>query len=209
MTFRTSTFFLKRPGRNEFVDGQDGIDTAAQVGSDYVRNIEILLDGGGEKNIVTFLQVRTTILTPELVWELLIDASNAFRPCNFEFVATATSFTSSASTGSFTNDQFVYDVNNDGVVSPLDALLVINELSSGNGGAVSAFNHAAMYPDVNADGFVSPIDALIVINELNSSPANSMAAASYFATIDQTEDAEKSSGELRTIDLVFADFDAV
>jgi hypothetical protein len=61
------------------------------------------------------------------------------------------------------------DVNNDRVVSPIDALIVINAINSretlaigpaGLGGAASV--------DVNADGYVSPLDALLVINELNA-----------------------------------------
>lgn len=57
------------------------------------------------------------------------------------------------------------DVNGDGVDSPLDALIIINELNT-NGprelddGVIDAFL------DVNGDGIVSPIDVLLVINRL-------------------------------------------
>ena len=61
-----------------------------------------------------------------------------------------------------------YDVNDDGVVSIADAVVVINdlnaygvrELSLGDGGL-------QRYLDVSGDGFVSPHDALLVINLLN------------------------------------------
>jgi hypothetical protein len=61
------------------------------------------------------------------------------------------------------------DVNNDGRVSPLDALLVINDLNR-NGGRVLAGTGivAPPYVDVSGDGRVSPLDALLVINALNS-----------------------------------------
>lgn len=69
------------------------------------------------------------------------------------------------------------DTNRDEVISPLDALLVINKLGIypnselpdlPNGTAPDA------YVDVTGDGLVTPIDALLVINQLtiNSSRAN-------------------------------------
>ena len=69
------------------------------------------------------------------------------------------------------------DVNGDSIVSPLDALLIINQLNaSGPRELVSANSLAAggegeqtqkAYLDVNNDGFLTPLDALGVINELN------------------------------------------
>lgn len=60
------------------------------------------------------------------------------------------------------------DVNDDGVVSPLDALLVINYLNSG---AEPFLPTSGVVPppfyDVNGDEFVTPIDALRIISFLN------------------------------------------
>ncbi len=63
------------------------------------------------------------------------------------------------------------DVNGDGVTSPLDALLVINELNQRDArmlptsavGADPLFG----YLDASGDGFISPLDALLIINGLN------------------------------------------
>ena len=52
-----------------------------------------------------------------------------------------------------------YDVNGDGAVSPLDALLAINAFETGVAGPNT-------FPDVNGDSAMSPIDPLLVINEL-------------------------------------------
>ncbi len=64
-----------------------------------------------------------------------------------------------------------FDVDADRHVSPLDALLVINHLSSHldrvSGPAAEAEGQKS-YPDTNGDTLVSPIDALLVINELNA-----------------------------------------
>lgn len=67
------------------------------------------------------------------------------------------------------------DVNDDDAVSPADALVAINALNSGLGGALSGkfaapglADSAADFLDVNGDGHLSPADALSVINSLNS-----------------------------------------
>lgn len=69
----------------------------------------------------------------------------------------------------WTNPVDPLDVSDDGAVSPIDALLVVNFLNSGRDTVLPPLsNRPDAYFDVNGDGFVSPIDALIVINGLNS-----------------------------------------
>ena len=70
----------------------------------------------------------------------------------------------------------IEDVNGDGLVTPIDALRVINELNA----PMNSYPGTSILPlgasgeqlalglDVSCDGFVSPIDALLVINALNS-----------------------------------------
>ena len=65
-----------------------------------------------------------------------------------------------------------YDVNNDGVVSPLDALLIINYLNAGNPTKVSITAAGSPSYDVNASNEISPLDALLIINLLNAKEAN-------------------------------------
>ncbi len=54
------------------------------------------------------------------------------------------------------------DANRDGIVSPLDALLIINELNSSD---INRDFDARL--DVNGDASLSPLDALLVINRRN------------------------------------------
>jgi large repetitive protein len=65
------------------------------------------------------------------------------------------------------------DVNSDGAVSPMDALLVINEISrsrtSASGEALSTQLASLMFTDVNGDGMITPMDALHVINHISRS----------------------------------------
>lgn len=53
------------------------------------------------------------------------------------------------------------DVNDDGSVSPVDALIVVNEMNT------PGSQPNANFTDVNADGHRSPLDALMVINRIN------------------------------------------
>jgi hypothetical protein len=81
------------------------------------------------------------------------------------------------------------DVNNDGFVVPIDALVIINELadrviSSSTGLLPSPPEPPNLPPpflDPTGDGFVSPLDALQVINFLNNPEAEGEAAESSFA----------------------------
>jgi VCBS repeat-containing protein len=61
------------------------------------------------------------------------------------------------------------DVSADGQVSPIDVLLIVNEINR-NGSHVIPSDSPAIAPfwDVNGNGSVDPLDALIVINFLNS-----------------------------------------
>lgn len=67
------------------------------------------------------------------------------------------------------------DVNDDGVVAPLDALLVIIDLNANGSRALTAptaDRSPAPFVDVNGDGFLAPLDALQVIIYLNSGGAS-------------------------------------
>jgi hypothetical protein len=91
--------------------------------------------------------------------------------------------------GEFTNSANRLDVNADGAVSPIDALIVVNYLNangSGPVGAAAAVRGAAegeqtqrphYFVDPTGDGYVSPLDALLVINYLNSAALGAQAAA--------------------------------
>ncbi len=84
------------------------------------------------------------------------------------------------------------DVNADGVISPVDALQIINHLNASQQRAFTA------NLDVNADQLISPIDALLVINHLNASDASphtfsSRSIDAVFEEDDEDKDADASS----------------
>ncbi len=84
-----------------------------------------------------------------------------------------------SSNGVLSNPRNALDVNDDSNVSPLDALLVINQLNGASQAlaATALGGRQSLYLDVSADGQVSPLDALLVINALNRQ-SSSVAAVS-------------------------------
>ena len=111
---------------------------------------------------------------------------------------------------SHTNPVNSRDVNNDSLISPIDALLVINELTNRDvsdpvtGELQVPTSPPANFLDVNADGLLTPIDALLVINEL---PSTSAQSSSVSLPISADEDEEKDEDENSMIDSVWADWE--
>jgi len=68
------------------------------------------------------------------------------------------------------NDRNPYDVDNDGALTPLDPLIVINHINDNGMGPIEEPGEgegALPDVDVDGDGEVTPIDILILINRLN------------------------------------------
>jgi hypothetical protein len=66
------------------------------------------------------------------------------------------------------NPVFAMDVNADGFLSPIDALLIINLLNTNIGdGSVENLPPPPPYRDVDGNNFITALDALLVINALN------------------------------------------
>jgi len=64
-----------------------------------------------------------------------------------------------------------FDVNADGQVTPLDAVLIINELNATGPRSLPKLTPGTLHPlflDVSADDALGPLDALLIINELNA-----------------------------------------
>jgi hypothetical protein len=59
------------------------------------------------------------------------------------------------------------DVNHDNLISPLDVLLVINELNARGSRQLNEPAAEALALDVDGNGDLQPADALAIINELN------------------------------------------
>ncbi|MGD9720742.1 MAG: dockerin type I domain-containing protein [Pirellulales bacterium] len=76
------------------------------------------------------------------------------------------------------NSNNYFDVDGSGIVDPLDAQRIINELIRNNTHALTGAAPAGRFLDVNGDDLVSPLDSQRVINELiRAGAANSPALA--------------------------------
>ena len=83
------------------------------------------------------------------------------------------------------------DVNNDGEVSAVDALQIVNRLNAtGPKSLKTPFDGSGFY-DVNGDGLLTPLDALLVINELNTSVVSAEAGSG----LGSSNDGDLSEGE--------------
>ena len=79
-----------------------------------------------------------------------------------------------------------HDVNDDGLLTPIDVLVLINMLNKDGarplpvtgGGGGGGGEGPATRPDVNGDGMLSPVDVLILINELNRNRSGAEGEAS-------------------------------
>ncbi|HBJ34363.1 MAG TPA: hypothetical protein DDZ51_06285 [Planctomycetaceae bacterium] len=71
-----------------------------------------------------------------------------------------------------TPSEFRHDINRDGAIAPLDALLVLNEIGGPNSGIGEGETVRRVGPrykfDVNGDGVVTPLDALLILNRIAS-----------------------------------------
>ncbi|QDV25278.1 FG-GAP repeat protein [Aureliella helgolandensis] len=76
------------------------------------------------------------------------------------------------------NFDWPLDVTDDGIVAPLDALIIINNLNqNGSRALVGQRPQSLGYIDTNNDGFVSPVDVLLVVNFLNSNESEGEVSA--------------------------------
>ncbi len=88
------------------------------------------------------------------------------------------------------------DTDGSGIVSPIDALRVINAINAGT-------KQSTEMLDVTADNALSPLDVLVVINNLNqqsstTAVASGVAAASRIARIEAALSSGSTSGNLTT-----------
>lgn len=81
------------------------------------------------------------------------------------------------------------DVNDDGQVTPLDALLILDAISQNRGaGPIEEFPLPGAYWDVNGDGWVTPIDALLILNHINQTSRPPIVAEPESSSNSQSDD---------------------
>ncbi|MEZ6089513.1 MAG: dockerin type I domain-containing protein [Pirellulaceae bacterium] len=89
------------------------------------------------------------------------------------------------SADSFHNFLSPNDVNDDGSLTPVDALYVLNRISSKAGGE----DVRVGFPDVNDDQAITPVDALSVINSISKRSSSLLATDQAFALLSGADGA--------------------
>ncbi len=135
------------------------------------------------------VNVGTTVhANPELLWNAYVTPEGEASVTDLLEISAAAATRPSISLddisppfpiriGAWTNPLNILDVNGDGLVSPIDVLVVVNRLNdmeragiSNRLTAVIPTPESGTYYDVTNDGFVSPLDALLIINAFNDLP---------------------------------------
>jgi hypothetical protein len=111
---------------------------------------------------------------------LMFDPTSPVPVSQIRYIGDSVTIVGSGGGGSgsgegFTNLRDAYDVDDDGYVSAIDVLILVNALNSGAGGILGNNSEAGgsgesgekYYFDVDADGVLSALDVLGVVNRLN------------------------------------------
>jgi VCBS repeat-containing protein len=101
--------------------------------------------------------------------------------------ASATVTITVARTAVFQNPTNSRDVNNDGVTSPIDVLLLINYLNANGSHVLTTALPGISFPDTNGDNNISPADVLVVVNQLNSPGSGEGEGLAQGTSIDLVE----------------------
>lgn len=174
---------------DDFPNGQSGITTVAGVideigafdGIDRLGASEGLLFivpmRASRTGIITFAANPADNLPQHNV--LLFDRNDPVPTSEIEYGSISITVTGTPAAAR-TNPTNSLDVNNDATISPIDALLVINELNRSFAAEAEGEGNP-YYLDASADGAISPLDALLIINELNRPSRRAAVAASSTA----------------------------
>lgn len=155
-------------GLRASVDDPNGCDGVPQHEYQATTTASGTVSGGGLLATVTI--DTTGVLQGS--WTLAL-SSTINGPTDFAGL-TATIIDGSITLAqAWTNPLLPCDVDGNGLVSPLDALLVISYLNSqpGDASLPAAPSSPSRYYDVNGDGLATAADALLVVNAINAREA--------------------------------------
>jgi len=140
-------------GNNDTVDGGPGRNDVRRIGRT-------------EPRLENLQHVKDMFIS---AWTAGCDADAVLGTTALPAVAATANNAVSASLNPWQNPLNRWDVNADLLVTPLDALIVINDIDrSGSRSLVREVNTSGRYLDTNGDGFCSSLDVLFVSNYLNS-----------------------------------------
>jgi hypothetical protein len=119
------------------------------------------------------------------------DLFGLHEPVSQEFVINVL-----ANANPFHNPSSPLDVNSDSLINPLDALLILNAISTAGGASsISSFPPEGEYWDVNGDGFITPLDSLLILNHINRGGSSSGVTSPEDPNGNKQGEGESADGE--------------
>ncbi len=107
----------------------------------------------------------------------------------------------------WSNPRLPMDVDRDGQISPIDVLILINEINKGGSGRMlGSPDSASFYLDPDNDGFLAPLDVLVLINWLNRSNGGGSGESDSDQATANSFDAGASEQQ-RNVDAYFAGYE--
>ena len=107
----------------------------------------------------------------------------------------------------WSNPRLPMDVNRDGQISPLDALILINEINKGGSGRMlGSPDSVSYYLDPDNDGFLAPLDVLVLVNWLNRSNGGGSGESDWDQATANSFDAGAYEQQ-RNVDAYFAGYE--
>ena len=200
------------------VDGAEGDSTTTLMGTSLsdlsLTNVFFGLDGESIPPLEFTHIPKTTVLLSEGTVAEFAAHDLSVHPLPFELVSgnqLSVDVMNGLADDSHQQPSDSTDVNNDGITTAADALVVINFLSNHGAGLIRDLaNVLKDYVDVDGNGGVSALDALHIINYLNqaidSQNSNDLEHTDHHGECDESVDDE--DGELGEIDEEFEEDDS-
>jgi hypothetical protein len=179
----------------ELIVSLDTSDSPAIVAPETVRI------PAGKSQVVFAIEVIDNFVVNEDVPVLVVASEPAYESERLELLVV------NDDRFSWTNQRDRFDVNDDGFVTPLDALVIINELNGPGARQLPELTMATeLYFDVNEDLFLTPSDALQVINLLNSESNGEAEAgvSTHLVALWNSEEELRRRQHLALVDLAFS-----
>ncbi|MEM7317022.1 MAG: dockerin type I domain-containing protein [Planctomycetota bacterium] len=205
-------------GVNE--DGYDSANANITAGRDIPWLQDVDADSNGVSDVwydswgITYRDVWVLDTDNEVVLKYNLTSNSLGDAANYDTLKSA--FVDAAVTppdSVWQNPVEPLDINADQQISPLDALLVINNLGVfPDGVPPQGMANTNPYVDPTGDGIVTPLDALVVINQVNeiasqSSAAPAAALSSGVSFEDEAETNDPAASYSPLNDYVFAEMD--
>lgn len=212
-------------GGSQIIRGRQGVEFTVRSTGDGILNAWIDFNRDGDWNdpgeqIVTNLPLVNGV-TQNRTFDVPVTAALGTTYARFRFsTATGLGPTGPANDGEVedyalavvqnpwqnpnagTNPIFAYDVDGDGIIAPVDALILINQYNTGIGGGPLPVpptpGFAPPYLDVNGNGSLDPDDVNSVITYLNSRPVGEAPITVRVTSVDVNPTASAAPVEAAT-----------